>query len=119
MNFHSRIHENFKPLYFWPDNKQETEENKHRAVGNIYHVNKGVAPTHNWPYPVSVDYAGHPENDADHQPEEHKYYAGDYEDHLLMSISECVFIIVNLSYCSSQFLEQVVQSVIFNLVACV
>ena len=58
---------NFNPLNFWPDNKQEAEYNKHRAIGNINNVNKRVVPAHNWPYFISVEYAGHPEDDADHQ----------------------------------------------------
>ena len=72
-----------KPLNFWPDNKQEPKEHQHRAIGNINHINKRVPLTHNCPYLVSVEYTGHPEDDANHQSEEHQHYAGDYKDHLL------------------------------------
>jgi len=58
-------------LNSWPDNEQEAEKNKQRAVGDIDYINKGIAITHDLLYPVSIKYGGQPEDDAYRQSKKH------------------------------------------------
>ena len=70
-----------RTLNFWPDKEQEAKEDQHRTIGNIDHIDQGVAFTHNFPHLVSIKYTGYPENDADYKTEKHQHNAGDCKDH--------------------------------------
>ena len=59
---------------FGPHYQQESKEKKHGAICNINHIYKEITLTHYLFYFGSVKYAGYPEDDADHQSEEHQHY---------------------------------------------